>query len=384
MRVAIIHYWLVGMRGGEKVLEALCRLYPQADVYTHCVRPEALSPLLAELWQQGRLRTSFIQRLPAATRLYKHYLPLMPLALEQLDLRGYDLILSSESGPAKGVIAPARVPHVCYCHSPMRYLWDMYHDYLENAGWLSRNCMRLMFHYLRQWDTLSAGRVDRVVANSAAVARRVARWWGREAVVVHPPVAVEAFAETFAARVAAPPSLSASENGYYLCFGELVGYKRVDVAIRACALTGKRLVVAGDGPERQRLQALAGPGVAFEGRVTETRLRELYAGCRALLFPGEEDFGIVPVEAMASGCPVLAFGRGGALETVKDGQTGRLFMEQTPEALAQSLQSFERDGQTLDPQTLRTHAAQFAEEPFRSGFTAEVDKALAGDRGSRV
>ena len=383
MRVAIVHYWLVGMRGGEKVLEALCRLYPEAHIYTHCVAPDALSPLLMESLRRGRLSTTWIQRLPASTRLYKHYLPLMPLALEQLDLRGYDLVISSESGPAKGVVVPARIPHVCYCHTPMRYLWDMYHDYIAESGFMTRLAMRPIFHYLRQWDTLSAGRVDRVVANSSAVARRVARWWGREATVVHPPVAVDAFAETFAARLDARQAPS-RDSGYYLCFGELVGYKRIDVAVRACALAGRRLVVAGDGPDRKRLELLAGSQTTFEGRVSATRLRELFAGCRALLFPGEEDFGIVPVEAMAAGCPVLAFGQGGALETVIDGTTGLLFAEQTPEALRDTMARFESCEADFDPQTLRTHAEGFTEAHFRQGFTAEVNRALAGERSTRV
>lgn len=192
MRVALVHYWLVGMRGGEKVLEALCRLYPQADIYTHCVDRARLSPLLRE----KTIRTTFIQRLPGSVRHYKFYLPLMPLALEQLDLRGYDLIISSESGPAKGVLCRADTPHICYCHTPMRYLWDFYQDYLKEAGLATRFFMRPCFHYLRLWDAASAARPDRILANSRAVARRVARWWGREAHVVHPPAAVERFAPT--------------------------------------------------------------------------------------------------------------------------------------------------------------------------------------------
>ena len=183
LRVAIIHYWLTGMRGGEKVVEALCRIFPQADIYTHVVRPEALSETITS----HPIHTTFIQKLPGSVRHYQKYLPLMPLALEQLDLRGYDLVISSESGPAKGVITRADTPHICYCHSPMRYLWDFYQDYLDSAGSVTRLLMRPLFHRLRLWDYASAQRVDHVIANSRTVARRVRRWWGKGAAVIHPP-----------------------------------------------------------------------------------------------------------------------------------------------------------------------------------------------------
>lgn len=380
MRVAIIHYWLVGMRGGEKVVEALCRMYPQADIYTHCVRLEALSPLL----RQQRIQTTFIQSLPRSQQWYKHYLPLMPLALEQLNLRGYDLVISSESGPAKGVLVPARTPHVCYCHTPMRYLWDFYHEYLQAAGWCTRLLMRPLFHYLRLWDVASAQRTDRVVANSNEVAQRVARWWGREARVVHPPVDVQHFASPQAAPGENPAVAPREGKNYYLYFGQLVAYKRVDVAIAACTARGRRLIVAGDGEERERLQALAGPSVTFEGRVDDARLQELYASCRGLLFPGEEDFGIVPVEAMAAGCPVFTYGRGGTLETVVDGETGLFFPAQTPEALDEALTRFESGEVVFDPAVIRRRAELFTEARFQEGFAAEVALAMQGVRSRRV
>ena len=315
MRVALVHYWLVGMRGGEKVLEALCRLYPQADIYTHCVDRARLSPLLRE----KTIRTTFIQRLPGSVRHYKFYLPLMPLALEQLDLRGYDLIISSESGPAKGVLCRAVTPHICYCHTPMRYLWDFYQDYLKEAGLATRFFMRPCFHYLRLWDAASAARPDRILANSRAVARRVARWWGREAHVVHPPAAVERFAPTGPGGADKP----------YLCFGQLVAYKRADLAVTACLRSGRKLVVAGAGTELPRLRALAEGSelISFADRVPDADVPGLLASCRALLFPGEEDFGITPVEAMAAGRPVIAYARGGALETVREGESGLFFNE---------------------------------------------------------
>ena len=293
----------------------------------------------------------------------------MPLALEQLDLRGYDLVVSSESGPAKGVIVRADVPHICYCHSPMRYLWDFYQDYLESAGPATRLLMRPLFHRLRLWDYASAQRVDHILANSSTVARRVRRWWGREAAVVHPPVAVERFAAPDMSLLHSLPG--SPEPGYYLCFGELVGYKRVDLAVQACARTGRRLLVAGDGAERKRLEALGGPSVHFLGRVPDAALPALYAGCRGFLFPGEEDFGITPVEAMAAGRPVIAYGRGGVLDSVVEGETGIFFREQTVEALIEALDVFEQ--RTFSRQAAVARAERFSEAVFRRSFLREVE-----------
>ncbi len=372
MKVAIVHYWFVGMRGGEKVVEALCRMYPQADIFTHVVDRTRLSrELLAH-----DIRTTFIGRLPGATRHYKKFLPLMPLALEQLDLRGYDLVISSESGPAKGVLTRADTPHVCYCHSPMRYLWDFYQDYLEEAGWLMRGMMRPWFHYLRMWDAVSAMRVDRCVANSHTVAARIRKHWRRDAVVVTPPVDVGAFA----AATPAPPAADAP----YLCLGQLVGYKRVDLAVRACTATNRPLVVAGEGEMRRALEAVAGPSVRFAGRLDDEAMRAIYARSRALLFPGEEDFGMVPVEAMASGRPVIAYGRGGALETVIDGETGLFFDEQSADALVAALDRFERAEHQFDPARIAAHARNFGEERFRAEFGAVVDEVLRDTAGPGI
>ena len=233
MKVAIIHYWLVGMRGGEKVIEALCEMYPQADIFTHVYVPEMVSDRI----RQHRIIPTFINSLPRASRMYKTYLPLMPLALEQLDLRGYDLIISSESGPAKGIIAPSDALHVCYCHTPMRYIWNMYHDYRNSAGWVARLMMPPLTHYLRMWDVTSAARVDSFVANSATVARRIHRYYGAPSVVIHPPVDTGAFS------IAAPSEL----DEYYLMAGELVSYKRPDLAVRAFNEMKLKLVVIGGG-----------------------------------------------------------------------------------------------------------------------------------------
>ena len=230
-RVAIIHYWLVGMRGGERVLERLLRLYPDADIFTHVVRPDALSDTI----RAHRIQTTFIDRLPGARRFYQHYLPLMPIALEHLDLRGYDLVISSEAGPAKGVIAPPDAFHLCYCHSPMRYLWDHFHEYHARSGWLTRQVMPPIFHRMRQWDQASAQRPDQIVANSAFIARRVRKAWGREAHVIYPPVDVTRF------------SPSAEVGSHYLWVGQMTPYKRADLVVDAFARLGLRLTMVGTG-----------------------------------------------------------------------------------------------------------------------------------------
>ncbi|MEG9502535.1 MAG: glycosyltransferase [Methylorubrum extorquens] len=358
MRVAIIHYWLVGMRGGEKVIEALCRMYPGADIFTHVVVPEALSEDLL----RHKIRTSFIAKLPRAARMYKSYLPLMPLALEQLDLSGYDLIISSESGPAKGIIPPEGAVHLCYCHSPMRYIWNMYHDYRRTAGPMARAAMPLLTHYLRTWDESSSARVDQFVANSSTVAGRIRRYYRRDAAIVHPPVDVSAFA----------PVAPEEVDDYYLMVGELVRYKRPDIAVRAFNATKRRLVVIGGGEMLAELRALAGPTVQILGSQPFASLRHHYARARALIFPGEEDFGIVPVEAMASGRPVIAYGRGGATETVVDGRTGLFFDEQSEEALIDAIARLE--SLSFDPAQIARHAHQFNPARFERQMREAVSK----------
>lgn len=361
MRVALIHYWLVGMRGGEKVLEELCALYPQADIYTHVMRPEALSNVL----RAHRIQETFIARIPGARRHYQKLLPLMPMALEALDLSGYDLVISSEAGPAKGVITDPDCLHLCYCHSPMRYIWDQSHIYRGNAGRITRALMPMLSHRLRQWDMASASRVDHIIANSHFVARRIAKAWGRQADVIHPPVALSQFAP------APPPSTTAP----YLWAGELVDYKRPEQVIGVFTRSGRPLVVLGDGRARARLQAQAGPNVQFLGRVSDETLRHTYHACRALVFTGVEDFGILPLELMASGRPVVALGRGGLAETVRDGHTGILFDEPTDEALETALRRFEAQP-AFDPQVLRAHAEQFSPARFRAEFAAQVEARL--------
>lgn len=360
MRVALVHYWLVGMRGGEKVLEALCRMFPDADIFTHVHDPARISPLL-----NGRvIRTTGISRLPFARRLYRNYLPFMPAALEGLDLTGYDLVISSEAGPAKGVIPPPDAPHLCYCHSPMRYIWDQRHLYRKEASFPARLAMPMLAHRLRQWDVISAARVDRFLANSRHVAARIEKYWRRGSDIVHPPVAVDDFAP-----------VAAEERGdFYLWAGELAPYKRPDIAVEAFTRMQKKLVVIG-GPDGARgaLARKAGPTVEFLGKVPFETLKDRLARCRALVFPGEEDFGIVPVEAMASGRPVIAYGRGGVLDTVRDRETGLLYDDPSVEGLIGAIETFEREGlDSLEPAILQSHARQFDETHFRKGVAGAL------------
>jgi glycosyltransferase involved in cell wall biosynthesis len=346
MRAAIVHYWLLNRRGGEKVLDALCRLLPEADIFTLFADPATFSDEV----RRHRVTASFLNPL---RRHYRALLPLMPMALESLDLRGYELVVSSESGPAKGVLTPSDARHVCYCHTPMRYLWDLYPAYrneFTRSRW-KRAAMTPLSHYLRLWDYSSAMRVSRFVANSRNVQTRIWRTYRRESEVVHPPVDVESFYWKPA-------------EDYFLIVSELVAYKRIDSAVRFFSRSGRRLRIAGAGPELKRLRREAARNVAFLGRVQDGELRELYARCRALILPGEEDFGMTPVEALASGKPVIALGRGGALETVPP-FGGVFYAEPTEDALSAALAEFEKIEPGVIPAELQAHAARFSETEFR-------------------
>ncbi|WP_283180082.1 glycosyltransferase [Gemmobacter sp. 24YEA27] len=369
MRVAIIHYWLVGMRGGERVLEEMLRLYPQADLFTHVADRSALSPLIAD----RPIHESFIARLPGARRHYQKYLPLMPRALEELDLRGYDLILSMESGPAKGIIPPPGSLHICYAHSPMRYIWDHYPQYRAGLGnplmrmWFSR-----LAHRLRIWDVSTAARVDRFIANSHFVADRIMQYYRRDADVVHPPVDLEAY------HPVTPPS----PRSHYLFVSELVRYKRADLVIEAFrGWPERRLLVVGTGSERAALERDLPPNVTLLGRVPGSDLPDLYRRAHALIFPGEEDFGIVPVEAMACGTPVLAYGRGGATDSVIEGRTGLFFHDQSVAAIRQAVLDFENAPHRFDPEDIATHARGFGAPRFRAEIAAIIQAAQDGYSG---
>jgi len=376
LRVAIVHYWFVANGGGERVVEALAELYPQADLFCLIADPMTMTPRL----QKHRLTTSFLQRIPGGRRWYKQLLPLHPVALEQLDLSNYDLIISSESGPAKGVLSSPDACHICYCHSPMRYLWDLYPLYRRAMRPLAGLALALTAHYLRMWDLASAGRVDHFVANSYNVAKRIKKHYRRDATVIYPPVDVSA------------GHLSERVDDYYLVVSRLIGYKRVDLAIEACNRLNRRLRVVGDGDQYKYLRKLAGPSITFLGRLDDEGVRENYAHCRALLFPGDEDFGIVPVEAQSFGRPVVAYGRGGALETVQglmagdrsnvERATGVFFAEQTNDSLVGALEFFESIETFFSPSFIRQSVERFDASNFKSEMSRFINQNLEHWRSS--
>ena len=366
VRVALVHDWLTGMRGGERVLEELLALAPEADLFTLVHVPGATSAAIEE----HPIHTSFLSRLPGIARHYRVFLPLFPAAVERFDLSGYERVISCSHAVAKGVRVPPGAQHLCYCLTPMRYVWDQQDAYLGRGvrRWLSRP----LVSYLRRFDcrTSTPDRVHRFVAASRAVRDRIARHYRREARVVHPPVDSE--------RIR--PGTGAPSGDYYLLVGGFVPYKREDIAVEAFRRLGRRLVVAGDGPGRRRLQAHAPAHVEFTGRVSEAALLALYQGCRALVHPQEEDFGIVAVEAQAAGRPVIALGRGGALDTVRPladapeagDATGVFFDRQDPEGLIEAVERFEANEESFDPRVVRRWAEGFGRERFRRELRAEL------------
>lgn len=385
MRIALVHHWLTGMRGGEKVLEALCELFPTADIFTLVCDEGRISEKL----RRHRIITSFIQRLPMGVAKFRGYLPLFPMAAGQWDFAGYDLVLSCDASLVKAVPVPEGTPHVCYCHSPPRYLWDLYELYRSReASAVQRLFMPVVAKYLRGVDYRAAQRVTHFIGNSRAVVERIRRHYGREATVVYPPVEtgfyeeghrLETCATSHRLETGATHSRGQGEGGaYYLFVGQLVAYKRADLAVAAMAALGRRLVVVGDGPQRGRLERLAGANVAFAGAVSDERLRELYAGCRALLFPNEEDFGIVPVEAQAAGAPVIALGRGGGLETVVDGVTGVHFEEESVEGLVGAVRRFEAMEDRFTVEACRANARRFEKGVFVEAMREYVAKVMGG------
>jgi glycosyltransferase involved in cell wall biosynthesis len=361
VKVAIVHYWLVNMRGGEKMLEALLELFPEADIYTHVYDPREISAAI----NSRRVYTSSINRLPFARRLYQKYMPLMPNALKEFDLRPYDLVISSEAGPAKGVVASPDAYHLCYCHSPMRYIWDLYHDYFREAGPLVRFFMNRMIPSLRVWDISSANLVDRFITNSSYVAKRIRRYYNREAAVVFGPADIGRYL-----------ALKRSPEDFYLFFGQLAGYKRADIAIEACIASGRRLVVAGGGARKSDVRRYEKSGlVSFTGRLKDEEVPGYFSRARALLFPGIEDLGLVPSEANAAGCPVIAYRKGGVLDTVKENETGLFFDEQSPASLMRALDAFEeREQDFARREQFTRQVRQFSKEAFIrriSGIVAE-------------
>jgi glycosyltransferase involved in cell wall biosynthesis len=349
VRVALIHYWLVNHRGGEKVLEAICKIFPAADIYTLFYDPAAVSPLI----RSKNVHASFLNPL---RKVYRSLLPLMPMALESFDLRSYDVVISSESGPAKGVLTSSTTRHFCYCHTPMRYLWELYPAHRKDfpGNPIVKALYAPISSYLRTWDFSTAARVDGFMANSLNVKRRIFKTYRRASRVVYPPVATESFR--------CEPS-----EGYSLIVSELVPYKRLDYAVRTFARTGRRLKIAGKGPQYAALNRMAAPNIEFCGGVSDEQLRDLYARCSNFIVPGEEDFGITTVEALASGKPIVALARGGSVEIVQKG-CGLLYASADEDGLDEALRSLDRVERTIEPGLLMSRAAHFSEARFERRF----------------
>jgi glycosyltransferase involved in cell wall biosynthesis len=365
-RVALVHDWLTGLRGGERVLQAICELHPDADIFTLVHVRGSCGPII----ESHRITTSFLQKLPGAERRYRRFLPLFPVAIESLDLRGYDRVISTSHAVAKGCKPAPGARHVAYIHTPMRYVWDQFDAYFGRGRVdpLTRAAAHLVAPWLRRWDVRSTARAHALIANSNFVSERMRRFWGRPAdAVIYPPV------ETSRFRPA--KDLTADERGprgYALIVSALVPYKRIELAVRAFTRLGRRLLVAGDGPELSRLRTEAGPSVEFLGAVPHEKLPHLYAHASFFLLPGDEDFGIAPVEAQSAGRPVLALGRGGALETVVPGQTGLFFYEPSVDSLVEGIRAMDRFAPAADPDLIHGHAERFA----APRFTAELREAL--------
>ena len=369
LRVAIVHYWFVGCGGGERVIEALAEIFPRADIHALVADSAKLPPALA-----GReVKTSFLQHVPGARRFHRHFFPLQAIALEQFDLSQYELVISSESGPAKGVITPAGTCHVCYCHSPMRYIWEMYPEYRRGMNRVVGLIYSLVAHYMRIWDYASAGRVDYFVANSHFTASRIRKYYRRQSSVIYPPVGIDA------------RELVDAPGKYYLAVGRLVDYKRMDLAVEACTRLGRELRVIGEGPQYKALRRMAGPTVTFLGRISDEEVDDNLRSCRALLFPGTEDFGLVPVEAQSFGRPVIAYAAGGALESIRgtilgaeplDNPTGIFFTRQSSEGLAEAILTFESKESEFHPETIRQHSRQFNRSRFKREMAEFIQSAL--------
>jgi glycosyltransferase involved in cell wall biosynthesis len=350
-----------GAGGAENVLVAMKSLFPEAPVYTTVYNPAKMPECMAS-WD---IRTSFIQNLPAGKTKYQMYLPLMPTAIEQLDFETYDLVISGHHSVIKGIVTRPDALHLCYCYSPMRYAWDLYHRYLNAAeikSW-QKPLIPWLMNYIRLWDASSANRVDVFVAISHHVRQRITKFYRRESTVIYPPVATERFTPN-----------GQKDDDFYLMVGRMVGYKRHDLAVEAFNKNGRPLVIIGDGPERTKLEPLAAPNIKFLGRQPEAVVRDHLQRCRGFIFPGEEDFGIAPVEAMASGRPVLAFARGGAMETVVEGLSGVFFNEASAQSLNEALKRSEE--RVWHSDRIAEHARQFSYERFLREFAQIVEQSL--------
>ena len=370
MKVALVHDYLNQYGGAERVLEVFGELYPDAPIYTSIYSPE----LVQHRFDNRQVITSFMQRLPGVLTHHQAYLPFYPYAFEKFDLSGYDLVISSSSAWAKSVITGPDTLHICYCHTPMRFAW-LYEDYArrERLGRLARVILPFYLSYVRLWDVVSAQRPDYYVANSETVARRIEQFWQRDATVINPPVAV-----------ADIPFNDRPREDFYLWVGRMIPYKRADIAIRAFKMLDLPLKVVGTGRDMAALRALAGPKTEFLGQVSDPDLHKLFGRCRALIQVGAEDFGITPVEAMAGGAPVIAINQHGPAETVRDGETGLFFAEQTPASLAEAVRRFEQSYRRFDSRAIRRYAESFDRELFRGRFVNFVEQRQADFQARRA
>ncbi len=362
MNTAIIHEWLVTLAGAESVLKSIYTAYP-GDIYTLFHDPAHME---GTPWENSKVKTSLLQRIPFGKSHHRAFLPLYPMAIEQFDMRDYNLVISSSYAVAKGVLTSSDQLHICYCHSPMRYIWDLTFSYLEAAhltGGARSFMVRMLFHYMRLWDTISATRVNKFIANSHYIAHRIKKCYNRSAAVIYPPVDVERF------------TLSATRDSYFITISRLVQYKRIDLIITAFNALGLPLLIVGDGPQRKELEKLSHKNITFLGHLPAIELDEYLRKARAFVFSAEEDFGIVNVEAQASGIPVIAYGRGGVLETVVEGETGIFFPRQDPQSIIDAVNRFLATEDSFDPHKIRANAERFPRSRFDREFKAFVDNA---------
>ncbi len=368
MKIALVHDWLNQIGGAEYVLETLVDLHPAAPVFTSLYWPQ----VMPEKYRQWEIHTSFMDRLPFVKRHHQPFLPLYPLAFESFDFTGYDLVLSNKSGFCHGIVTPPGTKHVCYCLTPTRYLWDFDHyAQREGIGRIARGLLQPVLSYLRLWDRLAADRVDRFVAISRTVQQRIEKVYRRASTIIFPPVDTERFSVA-----------EGNTEDYYLIVSRLIPYKRVDLAVQALTRLGRPLIVVGDGRDRAKLESLAGPNVTFAGRLPDSEVADLMARCQGFIFPGIDDFGIAPVEAMSAGRPVIAYAAGGALDTVIEGETGIFFRDPSTEALMAAVEQFE--ALNFEPARIQQHAQQFGRAEFEQKITALIEETVTSPPRSAI
>ncbi len=366
-KVAIVHDWLVNYGGAERVVEEFLKIYPEADIFTLVYDEKKMG----KIFPPEKVHASFIQKWPFATKLYTKFLKFMPKAFESFDFSDYDLVLCSSSSCAKGVITPPSVPHIAYIHTPMRYAWDQFFEYQKRSGRLTRHFMNKWMSSIRQWDFISSQRIDKIICNSKYIQRRIKKYWNLPAEVIYPPVDTERL----------EPSYTDPQD-FYVVFSRFVSYKRIDLAIKACGQLNKKLVVIGSGSQENELKLLASRYpkglIAFTGRISDEEVKSYLQKCKAMIFCAEEDFGIIPLEAQACGRPVIAYGKGGTLETVVDGETGVFFYRQETESLCNAIGRFEDlySKNTFDTGKIYSHALTFNANRFRLEIEDAVNKTL--------